>query len=62
MTTKMKKRTRTEAKRLMWEYYRQNKAILPHSIKYYREEIICELMRGSQRVANVFALFPESVD
>lgn len=44
--TKKTTRTRAEAKRLMWEYYRDNKANLPNWITIYREEIISKLMSG----------------
>ena len=46
MATKLKKRTRAEAKKLMWEYYRENKEILPNWIREHREEIILSLSRG----------------
>ena len=46
MTTKMKERTRAEAKNLMWEYYRDNKELLPSWIKECREEIIENLQHG----------------
>ena len=47
MTTKMKKRTRAEAKKLMWEYYRDNKEFLPKWIREYREDIILGVQNGS---------------
>ena len=37
-------RTRAEAKKLMWEYYRDNKASLPKWIVECREEIISGLI------------------
>ena len=40
MTTKTKKRTRAEAKKLMWEYYRDNKEFLPNWIRECRENIL----------------------
>lgn len=52
MTT-MKKRTRAEAKRLMWEYYRDNKALLPGWIRERREEII-ELLRNGLEPRQAF--------
>ena len=49
-------RTRAEAKKLMWEYYRDNKASLPKWIGEFREEIITNLISGvSVQVA--FELF-----
>jgi hypothetical protein len=42
-----KTRTRAEAKRLMWEYYRDNKQSLPRWLKKYREVIIQILIGGS---------------
>jgi hypothetical protein len=46
MAKKNGTRTRTEAKKLMWEYYRDNKASLPKWIGEYREEIIDNLIFG----------------
>ena len=46
MTKKKGVRTRAEAKKLMWEYYRDNKASLPKWIREYREEIISDLASG----------------
>ena len=43
MTMTTKKRTRPEAKKLMWEYYRDNKEFLPKSIRECREEILAKL-------------------
>ena len=60
MTTKMKKRTRAEAKKLMWEYYRDNKDFLPKWIRVFREEIVTELRSGSC-VDRVFRYFSEDV-
>ena len=45
METK-KKRTRAEAKKLMWEYYRDNKGFLPSSIRECRDEILGRLIDG----------------
>jgi hypothetical protein len=39
-------RTRAEAKKLMWEYYRDNKSTLPTSVRKYRREILDMLMIG----------------
>ena len=39
-------RTRAEAKKLMWEYYGDNKANLPKWIGEYREEIISIIENG----------------
>ncbi len=39
-------RTREEAKKLMWEYYQENKSTLPSWIRECREEIISSLMKG----------------
>jgi hypothetical protein len=44
--TKKTTRTRAEAKRLMWEYYRENREILPSWIREYREKIISLLALG----------------
>jgi hypothetical protein len=38
--------TRAEAKKLMWEYYRDNKASLPKWIRECREEILTQLALG----------------
>ena len=46
MTKKKTTRTRAEAKKLMWEYYRDNKETLPKWIRECREEIISDLMAG----------------
>ena len=47
MTKTKNVRTRGEAKKLMWEYYRDNKASLPKWIGECREEIIGRLMSGN---------------
>ena len=46
MTKKKDVRARAEAKKLMWEYYRDNKASLPKWIVECREEILTDLIRG----------------
>jgi hypothetical protein len=38
--TKKTTRTRAEAKRLMWEYYRDNSNRLPRGIRAFREDIL----------------------
>jgi hypothetical protein len=44
--TKKTTRTRAEAKRLMWEYYRDNRETLPTWIREFREDIISSLIVG----------------
>jgi uncharacterized secreted protein with C-terminal beta-propeller domain len=44
--TKKTTRTRTEAKKLMWEYYSENRSSLPTWIRECREEVIEELVSG----------------
>ena len=39
--------TRAEAKKLMWEYYRDNKTSLPKWFVECREEIIRKLISGT---------------
>ena len=39
-------RTRAEAKKLMWEYYRDNKTSLPKWIGECREDVISDLENG----------------
>jgi len=46
MTKTKETRTRAEAKKLMWEYYRDNKASLPKWIGEFREEILGNLISG----------------
>jgi hypothetical protein len=46
MTKKKTTRTRAEAKKLMWEYYSENRSSLPTWISEFREEIITSLMNG----------------
>jgi hypothetical protein len=52
--TKKTTRTRAEAKRLMWEYYRVNKTYLPKWISTFREEILSQLITGAD-VSEVFS-------
>jgi len=54
MTKTKDVRTRAEAKKLMWEYYRDNKASLPKWIVECREEILGLLINGTC-VADSFA-------
>ena len=61
MTTKTKKTLlRNEAKKLMWEYYKENKSTLPKWIVECREEILTALMKG-QCVRTVFTSITENV-
>ena len=46
MTKKTTTRTRTEAKKLMWEYYSENRESLPKWIRECREEILINLISG----------------
>ena len=46
MAKQQKTRDRTTAKRLMWEYYRDNKDSLPKWIREHRETILELLGRG----------------
>ncbi len=50
MTKTKDVRTRAEAKKLMWEYYRDNKGSLPKWIGEFREEILTELGLGESVV------------
>ena len=61
MTTKKTTRTRAEAKKLMWEYYSENKASLPTWIREFREEILESLGRGED-VDHVFWSIVRSVE
>jgi hypothetical protein len=45
MTKKMT-RTRAEAKKLMWEYYQENKTLLPKNISVHRESLIADIGLG----------------
>ena len=60
MTKKNGTRTRAEAKKLMWEYYRDNKASLPKWIGEYREEILENLVDGRD-VTIVFSQLDDCV-
>ena len=60
MAKKNGTRTRAEAKKLMWEYYRDNKASLPKWIGEYREEILCRLINGTC-VAESFSINMENI-
>jgi beta-galactosidase/beta-glucuronidase len=46
MMTNKTTRTRAAAKKLMWEYYKENNADLPKWISEYREEILEALIQG----------------
>ena len=61
MTKKKTTRTRAEAKKLMWEYYKENKETLPKWIRGCREEIILSISNGNQ-VEKVFNQLIESVE
>ena len=51
MTTQTKKDLlRAEAKKLMWEYYSENKASLPKWIRECREEILAKIVNGQSPV------------
>ena len=54
--TKKTTRTRAESKKLMWEYYRENKNKLPGSIRESREEILAMIRFGTD-VGIVFQEF-----
>ena len=51
--------TRAEAKKLMWEYYRDNKSSLPKWIGECREEIP-DALTGGKCVINTFRSFVDS--
>jgi hypothetical protein len=57
--TKKTTRTRAEAKKLMWEYYSENKASLPKWIREFREEIISDLQTGAD--VNIVFLIQEDL-
>ena len=61
MTKKTTTRTRAEAKKLMWEYYSENKASLPTWIEECREEVIEDLINGLS-AKTVFSEIIESVE
>ena len=46
--TKKTTRTRAEAKRLMWEYYRDNRNLLPKEIRVERETLITDIALGTE--------------
>ena len=46
--TKREMKLRTEAKQIMWEYYKNNKSRLPSSIRLFREEILAGLLKGRE--------------
>jgi hypothetical protein len=56
MTKTKDVRTRAEAKKLMWEYYRDNKMSLPKWIGEFREEIL-EALIGGKDVEETFLSF-----
>jgi hypothetical protein len=43
--------TRAEAKKLMWEYYRDNKGNLPKWIGEFREEILGRIESGCETIS-----------
>lgn len=61
MTKKEETRTRAEAKKLMWEYYSENKGSLPKWIRECREEILEQLATG-QCVQEAFDEIVENVE
>ena len=61
MTKKKTTRTRAEAKKLMWEYYRDNKETLPKWIRECREEVLEQLIQG-QSTSDVFRSIVRSVE
>jgi len=61
MTMKTTTRTRAEAKKLMWEYYSENRASLPTWIRECREEVIEDLINGLS-AKTVFSEIIESVE
>ena len=58
---KINTRTREESKKLMWEYYLENKSTLPKWIKECREEILDKIQIGLD-VGSVFSSITENVD
>ena len=46
MAKKKGTRTRAEAKKLMWEYYRDNKASLPTWIVELREDVLSSIVKN----------------
>ena len=61
MTKTKETRTRAEAKKLMWEYYRDNKANLPKWIVEFREDILEDLIQGT-RPTSAFTTIVGNVD
>ena len=61
MAKKKDVRTRAEAKKLMWEYYRDNKASLPKWIGEFREDILTAIMYGEDS-SEVFSIVLENGD
>jgi len=61
MTKNTTTRTRSEAKKLMWEYYSENQASLPMWIRECREEVIEDLINGLS-AKTVFSEIIESVE
>jgi len=53
--------TRTQVKKVMWEYFRDNKSDLPKWIRECREEILEGLMNGTD-VEQVFDSVVENVE
>ena len=41
-------RTRAQAKKLMWDYYRENREWLPKWIQEFREEVLEDLIKGHE--------------
>ena len=56
-----KQALREEAKLVMWNYYKDNKARLPKWIREYREDVIEGLMNGED-VETVFSTIVETVE
>ena len=56
-----KQALREEAKLVMWNYYKENKARLPKWIREYREDVIEGLMNGKD-VETVFSTIVETVE
>jgi hypothetical protein len=54
-------RTRAEAKKLMWEYYRENKASLSKWVRSHREQIIQDITFGTP-VETAFQQYSENVE
>ena len=56
-----RQRLREEAKLVMWNYYKENKAQLPKWIRGYREDVLEGLMDG-ENVETVFSTILETVE